>query len=225
MPHPLQSRLDEYQIAINNLASSVPSEIKERAQSLHDELLADVDASEEAVLAAVVETGLAEYPYRHAFQELTEGAEERKRVELVLDHVDESVRARLKQHLDAGVPLDDVISSGLFQTAFTPEERYQVEDAVLDARDHVKEELAAAFTADAPAYQKSLKKWETYRDQIAEKIDELEAMASTDAKWKEEILGKVKRFREGFAVTERDVELEEVEKEIEYWKGVFGEEI
>ena len=48
-------------------------------------------------------------------------------------------------------------------------------------------------------------------------------MADKDPKWKDEILNKVERFREGFLVTEEDPELEMVEKEIEYWKDTFGE--
>jgi hypothetical protein len=225
MPHHLQSFLDEYQFAINHLAPTVPDEVKEQAQSAYDALLANENATEEEILSAVVKTGMAEYPYRHAFADLTDVMAEEKRLELVLEHVDESVANRLKKHLDAGVALDAIISSDLFETGFTAEERYQVEHAILDAKDHVAEAIRDGFDKQAPKYLEAIKKHEKYRDQIAKKIDELELLEEKDEKWKEEIEEKVKRFREGFAVTERDVELEEVEKEIEYWVGVFGEDL
>lgn len=217
--------LDEYQVAINHLAASVPIQVKEEAQAMHDALLADENADEPRILEAIVKTGMAEYPHRHAFEELNQDRELRKRLELVLEHVDESVRTKLKKHLDAGVSLEDIIGSDLFQTDFSGEERYQVEDAILDAKDHVKDELASGFDATAPDYVAAMKKWERHRDVITQKIEELLQLSEKDPKWKDEIVGKVKRFREGFSVTERDVELEEVEKEIEYWQGVLGEEI
>ena len=59
--------------------------------------------------------------------------------------------------------------------------------------------------------------WKKQQEKIAQKIDELRALANKDAKWREEILDKVKTLEEGWSMVERDPELLEVEKEIEYW--------
>ena len=192
---------------------------------MHDVFLADENAGEEQILDAMGKTGLAEYPHRHAYKELTSSRSDANLNRMVLEHVDESVRKRLEGHLEAGVPLEQIVSSDLFEQEFSPEERYQVEDAILDARDHIKEAAAESFDAKSDAYKAAVAKWEAYRDEVNNKIKELESLEKKDEKWREEIEGKVKRFQEGFLVTERDVELEEVEKEIEYWRGVFGEEI
>ena len=53
------------------------------------------------------------------------------------------------------------------------------------------------------------------------KIEELRALAGKDDKWREEILDKVKTLEEGWSVVERDPELLEIEKEIEYWQGTM----
>jgi len=223
--HPYASLLKEYKIAIEHLTPTVPGEIKKEAEETLARLEANPNATEEEIRAALFKTWTAEYPHRKAFRELSGGQEVEKRLAIVLDHVDETVRGKLKKHIDAGVPLEEVLRSELFETEFTPEERHQVEDGILDADDHVKEELEKAADATTPAYQKLLKKWHGEEEKIIGKIDELEALKSKDAKWKEEIEQKVARFREGFLVTEPDPTLEDIEKEIEYWKGTFGEEI
>lgn len=225
MIHPFQSFLDEYALAIQNLAPTVPDEVKQEAERMLSELKKNPDTTEEEIRKALILTGLAEYPHRRAYKELagTRATEAEKR--LVLEHVDATVREKIQPHLDAGVPLEVLVRSDLFEKELTAEQRYQVEDAILDAKDHVKEEMEKSMETGSPEYQVALKKWEGVRDAISKKIDELEAMESKDPKWKDEIAEKVKFFREGFSVTEPDPELETVEKEIEYWRGTFGEEL
>jgi hypothetical protein len=223
--HPFASLLGEYKIALSHLVPTVPKGVKVDAEKMLEALQRNSDATEDDIRAALVKTGMAEYPHRRAFRELHGARETNRRLEMVLEHVDENVRAKLKKHLDAGVPLEELVKSHLFETEFTPEERHQIEDGILDADDHVKEEMEKAADASAPEYQKLLKKWHSQLEKIVKKIDELEALKNKDPKWKEEIEARVARFREGLSVTEPDPELVDIEKEIEYWKGTFGEEI
>jgi len=223
--HPHQALLDEYQFAINHLAPSVPDAIKTEAQQAHDALLANPSATVEQIREAMYKTGRAEYPHRHAYKELVETASDAKRIEMILDHVDEKVRARLKTLVDSGVPLEEITRSSMFETDFTAEERYQVEDAILDAEDHLKEEMADVAKERSKEYDVLVKKWDEHADKIDAKINELDALRTKDAKWRDEIMGRVQRLREGFLVTEPDPDLLEVEKEIEYWHGTLGEEV
>jgi hypothetical protein len=223
MAHPHAALLKEYQIAIDHIVPSVPAGLKEEAQAMHDKLLADEHATEEEIEAALGKTGEAEYPYRKASEEVAGKLEAQTRLELVLDHVDENVRAKLKTHIDAGVPLEEILRSDIFETDFTAEERYQVEDGLSDAADHVRETLEKAVDPSSEKFKKLVEKWKKRADEIEGKIAELEKLADKDPKWKDEILQKAERFREGFLVTEEDPELEVVEKEIAYWKDTFGE--
>lgn len=225
MSHSFQSHLDEYQFAIDHLAPTVPAEIKADAQKWHDDLQANPEATEEEIDGAMTRTGLAEYPHRHALEEMTSGDKEKRRAEIVLDHVEAPVAEKVKKLVDSGVTLQELVKSALFESDFDAEERHQIEDALLDADIHIREEFGAEAATDEKAYAALVKKWEKTRDAIAAKIDELEAMKNKDEKWRDEIAGKVATFREGFLVTEPDVSLEEVEKEIEYWKGTMGEEV
>ncbi|OGL95059.1 hypothetical protein A2348_04815 [Candidatus Uhrbacteria bacterium RIFOXYB12_FULL_58_10] len=217
--------LKEYQIAIDNLVPTVPPEVKITAQKSHDELLANSKATENEIRGALFQTGIAEYPHRHAFKDLTAGGIEARRVEIVLEHVEPEVAEKVKKLTDSGVSMTEITNSQLFESAFTPEERHQVEDALLDADIHIKEEFGKEAASDERQYAALVKKWTEHRDAILKHIDELEALKDKDAKWHDEIVEKVKRFREGFSVTETDVDLDEVEKEIEYWNGTMGEEV
>ncbi len=223
--HPHQSLLDEFGIAIKHLAPGVPESVKTEAETALAGLLANENASEEDIWAAMEMTGLAEYPYRHALKELSEANADDRRKEIVLEHVDDAVRAKIAPLLESGVPIEEIVKSGMFETDFTGEERYQVEDALLDAEHHLKEDLEHIPETQIKGFEAKVKVWEKRRDQIVEKIQELESLKDKNAKWKEEIVETVKRLRTGFLVTEKDVELSEVEKEIEYWRGTLADEI
>lgn len=223
--HPHESILQEYQFAIDHLAPTVPAEVKEEGQRLHDILLADPNTTEAQVSEAMYRTGAQEYPHRRAFKELTSGSIEARRVEIVAEHVEPEVAEKVRRLTESGVTLDELTGSELFETDFTPEERHQVEDALLDADIHIREEFGKDAAADPKAYAALVKKWEKRRDEILKKIDELEALKDKDAKLRDEIVDKVKTLREGFSVTEPDPELEDVEKEIEYWTGAMVEEV
>jgi hypothetical protein len=225
MAHPFESTLKEYQVAIDHLAATVPPQVKKEAQQMHDALLANANATEEDIRAAMLKTGLAEYPHRHAYKELVGNVSEARRVEMILEHVDEKVRGKLKTLLDSGVPLEEITRSAMFETDFSADERYQVEDAILDAADHLKEEFSDAAGQNKKEYEVLVKKWTEQEKKIEEKIAQLETLKDKDAKWRDEIARRVARLREGFLVTEPDPELLEVEKEIEYWHGTLGEEV
>lgn len=223
--HPHLALLNEFRYAIDHMVSTVPASVKEDAEQVYAALVANSSATEPEILEACERIGRAEYPHRKAFHQLMGNLEASTRIQLVLDHVDETVRAFLKEHLDAGVPLDTLTSSAVFETSLTPEQKYQVEDALLDAADHVKDELAKKADPNSAAYKKALSSWEDHAQVVQAKIDELRELANKDPKWKAEILDRADRFAQGFLVTEKDPELEEVEKEIEYWKGVLGDEL
>ena len=114
------------------------------------------------------------------------------------------------------------------------EVQFGKETVVKDGTLHVnRDELIALTTQDDrlsqadvekdPKYQKLLKKYQTEQEELIKEIEKLDALKTKDAKWKDEIEATVKRLKEGFLVTERDPQKEEIEKEIEYWLGTLGE--
>lgn len=74
-------------------------------------------------------------------------------------------------------------------------------------------------------YKNLVEKWTKTAEQIDSSIEKLKKLGqSATADQKQEIENKVSRFREGFLLTERDPELFEVEKEIEYWADTLSQE-
>lgn len=225
MTHPHQSMLDELSYAIKHFVPTLPEEVVTQAKAKLEELSANEEANEEVIKNAFHDIGLQEYPHRHAYEELTSTSAEQKLKEMVLEHVDEDVRSVIKPHLDAGVSLPELVSSKLFAEQLDGKQRYQVEDGILVAKDKLAESLKDDLGGNGADYKALLEKWTTHAQDIQTQIDKLEALSPGGTPEQgEEISGKVRRFREGFLLTERDPQLEEVKKEVEYWTDTFAEE-
>ncbi len=225
MSHSHQSMLDELSFAIKHFVPTVPAQITAQAKETLSTLLADAKADEMAINDAFHDIGLQEYPHRHAYDELTHTSGEARMNTMVSEHVDEAVRAIIKPHLDAGVSLDELVRSDIFEQQLDAKQRYQVEDGILVAKDKLAEELSGELSEQSESYKALLQKWTAHAGKIQSAIDALEALTPGGTKEQgEEISAKVRRLREGFLLTERDPELGEVEKEIEYWTDAFANE-
>ncbi len=225
MPHPHKSMLDEFQFAINHFVPTLPQEIKQEAQATHDKLAADETVDEDALKKAFYTIGRKEFAHRHAYEELTHTSAEALMKQMVIDHVDETVRVVVKPHLDAGVSLEELVASEIFESQLDPKQRYQVEDGILVAKSKLADKLKAHVGVQSADYDALVSKWEARAQEVEKAIGELEVLAQGgEENQQAEIKGRVARFREGFLVTEPDPQLEEIKKEIEYWRETFSEE-
>lgn len=209
--------LDEFAYAIKHFVPSVPEEVIQKGEEVLAALQADSTADEDTIKNAFHDVGILEYPHRKAYHDLTMQKAGKRLDDLVLEHVDETVRTVIKPHLDAGVELNELVDSDLIEQELTPEQRYQVIDGILVAQSKLGEELKDHISFHTDDYQKLVKKWQAQADAIDKKISELVALTSkVPGDQKEEILQRAKTFREGFLVTERDPNLGEIQKEIDY---------
>jgi len=197
----------------------------QKAKQTHTELLGNPEATKDQIHDALVLVGKQEFPYRRAYTEMTGTVSEDHRLELVLEHLEPNVKTKVQSYLGHGVTLEEFVKSSMFETELTPEEQYQVEDGILHAEDHVKEELPEKIEKHRKEYDALVEEWKKKQEVMQAKIDELRALATTDPKWKDEILDKVKTLEEGWSIVERDPDLIEIEKEIEYYKGAMSEEV
>ncbi len=225
MSHPHQSMLDEFKYAFDHFVPTLPDSIKDEAKSIHSKLLNDQSSDEVAIKKVFHDLGIKEYPHRKAYEELTLEKGAARLIELVLEHVDASVIKIIKPHLDSGVSLNELVSSDMFDTKLTPEERYQIEDGVLVGKSKLAEELKGDISDQSDEYKNLVEKWTKNAEQIDLAINKLKKLEqSGTADQKQEIENKVSRFREGFLLTERDPVLLEVEKETEYWADTLSQE-
>ncbi len=225
MTHPHKAMLDEFAYALDHLAPTAPKEIASQGRQRHTALSTNPESTVEQIHDALVTIGKQEFPYRKAYQEMIDKTSDARRVELVLEHLEPEVKNKVQHLLDSAVTLEALTKSSIFETDFTAEERYQIEDGILHADEHIKEELPATITKKQAEYDKLVKSWKDKQSKMQEKIEELRVLANKDPKWQAEILDKVKTLEEGWSVVERDPELLEIEKEIEYWTGTIAEDV
>ncbi len=216
--------LDEFHYALKHFVPSVPDEVKEKGRDVLAHLQADENADEDSIKNAFHDVGILEYPHRKAYHELTMHKAGKRLDDLVLEHVDATVRDFIKPHLTAGVELNELVESDLAQTELTPAQRYQIIDGILVAQSKLGEELKDEVSFHTHEYQTLLAKWKKHAEAIDKTISEYVALASiAPADQKAEILDRAKRFREGFLVTERDPDLGEIQKEVAYLKEALEE--
>ncbi|PIQ67864.1 hypothetical protein COY25_01495 [Candidatus Uhrbacteria bacterium CG_4_10_14_0_2_um_filter_41_7] len=224
MPHPHQSFLDEFKIAISHMVPLTPPEIIVEANQLHDELLADEEASEKKIHQAMSIIGRKEYPYRKAFEELCAGDEEQRLQEAVFERLDEDVKKKVMEMTSHGVILEDYVASPLFEEQLEGDERFQVEQAIMLADEVLDNQCDDRAHKRKIAYEDLVKKHTDDANRLQGLIDRLREMAIEDPKWAGEIEGTASRLEEGWAITEKDPSEEEILKEIEYWNTVLHEE-
>jgi len=226
MSHPHKALLDEFQFAIHHFVPTLPDTIKQEAQKIHDDLLADETTDETTIKQAFHDIGVQEYPYRHAYQELITTKEEGKMNQLVLEHVDGAVKAVIEPLVKDGVYVEELVKSDLIAEKLSPEQVYQIEDGIMVAKSKLAEAIKKHVSDDEAAHEALLKKWQEHTKTIEEKIETLKAFAQKgDETQKTEILNRVQFYKEGFLVTEEDPDPKEIDEEIAYWQEAFEEAV
>lgn len=225
MLHPHEYLLKEFQISIDKLVPLTPPEIIAEAKKLHEELAANVTATEKQIHDALVYVGRKEFPYRKAYEELCSGDEEQRLQLSVKERLEPAVWEKIHEVTHHGVHVLDFVNSRLFEERLSPDERYQVEQAILMAHDVLNRQCNERATERQKSYEELVAKWKEEEEKLQGLITTLRSFADRDVKWRDEILGRVATLEEGWSVVERDPSEEEVRKEIEYWTDIFaGEE-
>ncbi len=225
MSHPHEYLLKEFQISIDKLVPLTPPEVVAEAKKLHEELAANENASEKQIHDALVYVGRKEFPYRKAYEELCAGDEEQRLQQQVFDRLEPGVKEKVHNVTHHGVHVLDYVNSRLFEEQLTADERYQVEQAILMAHDVLNKQCSERATERQKNYEELVAKWKAEEERLQGMIETLRSFAERDAKWRDEILGRVVTLEEGWSVVERDPTEEEIRKEIEYWTDMFaGEE-
>ena len=96
--------------------------------------------------------------------------------------------------------------------------------AIKELLEKHKDEEDKVLEAHQDEYKELVSKWREEQKKIEEKIDQIRALVEVDPKWSDEIKDKINLFEEGWSVVEKDPDLYQVKKNIEYWKGKLGME-
>ena len=210
MDHPHHYLLDEYHFSIEKLVPLTPEPIRQEAERLYVELLANEHVSERQIHQALVEIGKKEYPYRKAYQELCAGDEEKRFEIAAFAHMDTDLAEKIRATTMHGVHLTDYVKSKLFESQLGADERYRVEQAILTAHDAVGRQCDERATTRQQNFETLVAQWSLKRDAIQRFIDELRAMAERSPHLAGDILAQADAFEEGWSIVSRDPQEQEV---------------
>lgn len=216
--HPHQSFIDQIKISIENFVPLTPGSLTEKANQLVKDIEENPQAPVSQIHQALAEIGREEYPYRKAYHDLCDDDEEARQKKLILERLDDDLKAKLEEALQYML-FDDYVASPAFED-LAPEDRAQVDNAYRIAEETLDKQCDERASSRAGQYDELLLK---YKDQVKSwqaKIDYLRELGKTSPEHADELNAVADRLEEGWSVTEKDPSEEEIDKEIEYWKTV-----
>lgn len=218
MPHTYSLQL--LREAIEKAPTAFPGDRRKIMQAAHARLAADPNAALPQIEDAIVAFGKEIWPYRKAYQELHDayGMDER----YLREALSPGTRAKYEEFRKGGGKLEDVRGGAELERAFTPEEKHEIEEAWLAARERAHKELDAKIAGEwKDKFETAVAALRGKQEEIGKKIAALRAFAAESPKWAAEILDKVKVFEEGWSGVEREVTEDDIRGEIDYYRGVI----
>lgn len=220
--HPHKYTLDLLKIVIDRLPVTAPDTIREAAHTALDKYSADPKIEAADIEAKIAEIGKQTWGPRKSYDELFQKYGLERQEELFRAELRPDVREKYLKWIKEGHRFHDVRRTADFEQAFTSDERFAMEEALLSAEESARGEVDELILGEKKSeYEERLKIWQEKQQVLDEKLQLLRAMAHESPKWSAEILDKVRLLEEGWSVVERDTDIYEVDKEIEYWRGVI----
>lgn len=221
--HPHKFLLDEFQIAINHFVPTVSDDVKQEAQKLHDDYLANESVSREEIKQGMMLIGKKTFALRNAYHDFVGEQLAHALTEKTLSNLEVHLKEQITALLTEGSTVMALMKDSAFEEKFGASERRLIEGAYLDAKKTLMEQSVAELDQASEGYQNVLLHWQEHQAKIEAAIMKLLEIAQDAGEWQDEIEQKVEEFGEGFLVTERDPELEEITQAIIYWSGVVKE--
>lgn len=222
--HPCQFTLNLILEMIDRAPVTFPETRREEMKKKHGEFLKDKKIACEKISEAVVSFGREIWPYRKAWEEMYAKyglPNEAKYFEAEMPVALHDKYFSCKRE-GAGRCLREFRMGGKMEKLFTPDEKYELDQAVIRALDRVKKEVDELVLGEKKdEYQKLFEKWSAEQKVMIDKLEELKKMAAANPKWRAEILDKIKIIEEGWSMIEKDVSLKEIDKTIEFYQGAI----
>ena len=224
MPHPYFYTLELLKLSVDKAPQFFPMERRTAMHAAVEKLAADAQTPVTEIERMIVTFGREIWPYRRAFAKIHD-VEGRVREDRYLQEELEKrgLKEKYLNFLAKGGRVEDVRQGGQeFEIFFSPDERAQIVDAKLAVHDRVSKEIQeiclGSKNGDCLTLIEQYKKEQL---EIDRRIAAFASMADRSEKWGSEIRGKVKVFEEGWSGVEHDVTREDVDGEIEYYRGVI----
>ncbi|OGL64982.1 hypothetical protein A3B21_03915 [Candidatus Uhrbacteria bacterium RIFCSPLOWO2_01_FULL_47_24] len=199
-----------------------PAERLSALKAEYEKLTSNPAASLETIEKSIAAFGREIWPYHEALEELYFRHGKKKEEERVREKLTAETRQKYEQFLSAGGNLSDFRHGADIEVYFTPEEKYEIGQAVLDAHTTTLQEIAGSCRADKKNECEEViadHKQKLFR--IDQKLTVLKDMAARSDKWRAEILDKVHTFEKAFGYLEKTFHEEDLNGAIDYYLGVL----
>lgn len=221
MPHPSKPLLDEFEWAIDHLPPSFPALEKQKARDELAALAANAATREADIEAAMMMLGRASWAHRKAFETIHERYGKEKEAGYFRGHVSPALRKRYDEFPEKGISVHEVPRTPAFEEYFTPEEKFQIQEAVFEAHEQAWNDVAALVTGPKQKeYEAELQAFGEKQERLEAKLRELRSLADQSPKWASEILDKVRVFELGFLGSAREPDERILEGEIDYYRNI-----
>lgn len=209
---------------MKKLVPLTPPEVFAEAERLETELSANEQVTERQIAQALIEIGKMEYPYRKAYEALCATDEERRLEDAAFARLSGDTAEKVRAVTQHGVHITDYAKSKLFEEQLSPDERYQVENAILSAHDDINRQCDERAHTRQENFDELVARWATKRDEVQRLIGELRGMAERSPELAQEILGQADAFEEGWSIVARDPEEQDVRQAISSFATQLEEE-
>lgn len=229
--HPHAYTLDLMRLAIDQLPPTFGEAKKKRYLERLNFFERNPQADYEEIQRAIGTLGRESWPYRKAYEDMYARYGRSSEESYLLQNLDQGIREKYERfvheggklnYLETPRSLDEIRQGSPFERYFTPEEKYAIQQALLDARESARKEI------DGLVLGKKRDEYETLFNEYAGRqltlesgLDKLRDLAHVSKKWEPLILDKVRSFEEGWSVVEQGVSESELEHEVEYWQGTL----
>lgn len=229
--HPHAYTLELMKLSIERLPPTFSNERKSHYAALHAQFAKDRATSYDRIREALVEFGKESWAYRKAYEEMYARFGRSSEESFLLERLDRGVREKYERFIHDGGKLnyvesvksvDELRAPSPFERYFTPEEKFAIEQALLDARDEARKEINQLVTDKKDVeYAKLVESYRGTQRSLEGKLEELRGLANVSDKWEAEINDRVRTIEEGWSVVEKGMDVVQLEKENEYWRGTL----
>jgi hypothetical protein len=229
--HPYAFTLDLLALAIDKLPPTFSEDKIKRYKERLAHFRRNPAASYEDIQLTIAALGKESWPFRKAYEEMYARYGRASEESHLIEHLDRGIRDKYERfiheggkinHIESARSLDDIRNPSPFERYFTPEEKFAIERALLEARGLARKEIdALVLDKKKEEYSALVESYKGKEQVIETKVNELRDLASVSPKWEDEILDEVRTIEEGWSVVERGVDEARLEKVLEYWRGTL----
>jgi hypothetical protein len=231
MRHPHEYTLQLLELAIRKLPPLFAVKRRDYFSGKLKEFESDPETPYEHIRLIITQLGRESWPYRQAYEDFYDNYGRSSEESFLLENLDEGVRKKYEQFLHEGGKLNYL--SGIrtaeewtepspYERYFSPEEKFAITQALLVARDYAKKEIDDLVTGEKKGeYEALIGEYIKKEEMMEAKMEALRRMSSVSKKWESSIMDRVRVFEEGWSVMERVPSEQELDRELEYWRGTL----